>query len=78
MVVDAFTKSKKRLENKIGIANGSISYMSLIVTMIVYILGGYLVFEGTISIGMLIAIAQLMANVTFPLTNIISSVNEIN
>lgn len=77
-VVDNSTESKKRLESKRGIANGVISFLNLIVTLIIYILGGYLVFEKTISIGMLIAVAQLMANVTFPLTNIISAINEIN
>lgn len=76
-LVNSAMNSKRRLDNKIGIANGTISFMNLIITLAIYTLGGYLVFKNTISIGILIAVAQLMANVTFPLTNILSSLNEI-
>ncbi len=71
-------KSKKIFEDKLGLSNAVIAFLNMCISMSIYILGGYLVIKGKLTIGSLIAVGQLLANLFSPLMEIVFAYNEIS
>ena len=55
-----------------------LNFMMTILTLLTYVVGGYLVIKGQITLGALIALAQLLFKVASPVMSITSAVTDIN
>lgn len=69
-------KSRKKFENHLGLSNAVVSFVSIGVSVSLYIVGGYLVLKGDLTVGSLIAVGQLMANLSIPLLEIVYGYSE--
>lgn len=69
---------KRKLENKMGVANAITGVMSVLIVLSTFIAGGFLILRSVLTIGALLAVVQLISNMIVPLTDILYGINEIN
>lgn len=77
-IVKKCINDKRRLENKMGVSNAVTSVMSILIMLVTFVIGGYLILNSVLSVGALLAVIQLISNMISPLTDIIYCINEIN
>ena len=70
--------NKKRFEDKMGISNVITGFMSILIILSTFIVGGYLILQSVLTVGALLAVIQLISNMISPLTDILYGINEMN
>lgn len=61
-----------------GISNVITGFMSILIILSTFIVGGYLILKSVLTVGALLAVIQLISNMISPLTDILYGVNEMN
>lgn len=70
--------NKKRFEDKMGISNVITGFMSILIILSTFIVGGFLILQSVLTVGALLAVIQLISNMISPLTDILYGINEMN
>lgn len=76
-VTNNLENEKYKMKNYMITAQCSILFLSNILIVIVFILGGRVVSNGIMSVGMIISLIQLLFNITSPIITIVSSMNKL-
>lgn len=76
--VDKFEESNRKMKNVIALANSIFGVTTMIISLSIFTVGGYLVINNKVTIGGLIATIQLLMYIIEPATNIAESYNSIN
>lgn len=70
--------NKRKFEDKMCVSNVITGFMSILIVLSTFIVGGYLVLRSVLSVGALLAVIQLISNMISPLTEILYGINEMN
>ena len=70
--------NKKRFEDKMGISNVITGFMSILIILSTFIVGGFLILQSVLTVGALLAVIQLISNMISSLTDILYGINEMN
>ncbi len=77
-VIENFESSEYKFDLFMNFVQTGLNFMMTILTLLTYVVGGYLVIKGQITLGALIALAQLLFKVASPVMSITSAVTDIN
>lgn len=67
-----------KMKNTMAMANAIMMLTSVLLSLVTFLIGGYLVIKGSLTIGGLIAAAQLIMYVFEPVASVTQSINKIN
>lgn len=77
-VITTFEGSEYKFDLFMNFVQIGLNFIMTILTLLTYVVGGYLVIKGQITLGALIALAQLLFKVASPVMTITSAVTDIN
>ena len=77
-VITNFEESEYKFDLFMNFVQIGLNFTMTVLTLLTYVLGGYLVIKGQITLGALIALAQLLFKVASPVMTITSAVTDIN
>lgn len=76
--ISNYENSEYKIDLFMNFVQVGLNFLLTLLTLVTYVIGGYLVIKGHITIGALIALAQLLFKVASPVMTISTAVNDIN
>ncbi|MBU3110227.1 ATP-binding cassette domain-containing protein [Clostridium lacusfryxellense] len=76
-VTKELENTKFNLRNYMMLVQGFLMFLTTMLTLLVFIIGGSLVVKSVITVGSLIALVQLLFNIVSPIIAIMTSINQI-
>lgn len=69
---------KRIFANKMGVSNVLTGCMGVLIILSTFIMGGYLILKSVLTVGVLLAVIQLVTNMMPPLMDVLYGINEMN